>query len=93
MELGPCICGVAAGSHMGRGVRPVGREGAHGPTDGLGLGESAGTSWAVGNIKRCSPPLKAWKHLTGIRKSQGTPHGLTKEQAAAIVARIADLTR
>jgi hypothetical protein len=37
--------------------------------------------------------VKAWKHAIGIRKSQGTPHGLSKEQAAAIVARVADLTR
>ncbi|MGH2472959.1 MAG: hypothetical protein ACRDG6_11225 [Candidatus Limnocylindria bacterium] len=37
--------------------------------------------------------VKAWKHANGIRKSQGTPHGLTKEQAAAIIARVADLTR
>ena len=37
--------------------------------------------------------VKAWKHMTGIRKSQGTPHGLTKEQAAAIVARVAEFSR
>jgi len=37
--------------------------------------------------------VKAWKHANGIRKSQGTPHGLTNEQAAAIIARVADITR
>jgi hypothetical protein len=37
--------------------------------------------------------IKAWKHLTGIRKSQGTPHGLTKEQATAIIARVTEFSR
>jgi hypothetical protein len=37
--------------------------------------------------------VKAWKHATGIRKSQGTPHGLTKEQATAIIARVTEFSR
>jgi hypothetical protein len=47
--------------------------------------------WATESERRFA--VKAWKHATGIRKSQGTPHGLSKEQAAAIVARVSEFSR
>jgi hypothetical protein len=53
--------------------------------------ERIATVWTTEPERRFA--VKAWKHATGIRKSQGTPHGLTKEQAAAIVARVAEFSR
>lgn len=53
--------------------------------------ERIGSLWTTQPERRFA--VKAWKHMNGIRKSHGTPHGLTKEQAAAIVARVSEFSR